>query len=88
MKHIEKDAMRILAEVSMEQNDGDVVQSFKDVKEIDDLLGIVKAKSLINHSKGRKSNREKRFEEVFRARIAAGAEERVNNKTSNDYDVH
>ena len=81
MKHIKRDAMRILAEVSMEQNDGDVVQSFKDVKEIDDLLGLVKAKSLINHSKGRKSNREKRFDEVFRARISAGAEERVNNKT-------
>lgn len=65
--------MRILAEVSMEVNDGDVVQSFKDVKEIDDLLGILKAKSLLNHSKGRKTNVEKRFNEVFRARILAGA---------------
>lgn len=76
MKHIKSDAMPILAEVCMEQNDGDVVQSFKDIKEIDDLLGIVKAKSLINHTKGRRSNREKRFDEVFRARIAAGAEDR------------
>jgi hypothetical protein len=76
MKHIKSDAMPILAEVYMEQNDGDVVQSFKDIKEIDDLLGIVKAKSLINHSKGRRSNKEKRFDEVFRARIAAGAEDR------------
>ena len=72
----QKDAMQILAEVCMEQNNGDVVQSFKDVKEIDDLLGIVKAKSLINHSKGRKSNKEKRFNEVFRARILAGATDR------------
>ena len=70
--------MRILAEVSMEQNDGDVVQSFKDIKLIDDLIGIIKAKSLINHSKGRKPNREKRFEQVFRARIAAAAEDRSN----------
>lgn len=76
MKHIKSDAMPILAEVCMEQNDGDVVQSFKDIKEIDDLLGIVKAKSLINHTKGRRSNKEKRFDEVFRARIAAGAEDR------------
>ena len=76
MKHIKSDAMPILAEVCMEQNDGDVVQSFKDIKVIDDLLGIVKAKSLINHTKGRRSNKEKRFDEVFRARIAAGAEDR------------
>lgn len=76
MKNIKSDAMPILAEVCMEQNDGDVVQSFKDIKEIDDLMGIVKAKSLINHTKGRRSNREKRFDEVFRARIAAGAEDR------------
>lgn len=76
MKHIKSDAMPILAEVCMEQNDGDVVQSFKDIKEIDDLMGIVKAKSLINHTKGRRSNKEKRFDEVFRARLAAGAEDR------------
>lgn len=76
MKHIKSDAMPILAEVCMEQNDGDVVQSFKDIKLIDDLMGIVKAKSLINHTKGRRSNKEKRFDEVFRARIAAGAEDR------------
>lgn len=78
MKHIKKDALPILAEVCMEENEGDVVQSFKDVKVIDDLLGIVKAKSLINHSKGRKSNVEKRFDDVFRARILAAAEERQN----------
>ena len=63
----------------MDVNDGDVVQSFKDIKLIDDLMGIIKAKSLINHSKGRKSNREKRFEEVFRARLLAGANDRMNN---------
>lgn len=74
--NVKPDAMRILAEVSMEENDGDVVQSFKDIKEIDDLLGIVKAKSLINHSKGRRSNAEKRFNEVFRARLLAGATDR------------
>ena len=68
--------MQILAEVSMEENDGDVVQSFKDIKEIDDLLGILKAKSLINHSKGRRPNAEKRFNEVFRARLLAGATDR------------
>ena len=76
MRNIKPDAMRFLAEVSMEENDGDVVQSFKDIKEIDDLLGIVKAKSLINHSKGRRTNLEKRFNEVFRARLLAGATDR------------
>lgn len=77
IRNIKSDALPILAEVCMEQNDGDVVQSFKDIKEIDDLMGIVKAKSLINHSKGRKTNREKRFEEVFRARLLVGAEDRL-----------
>lgn len=76
MRNIKPDAMRILAEVSMEENDGDVVQSFKDIREIDDLLCILKAKSLINHSKGRRSNVEKRFNEVFQARLLAGANER------------
>lgn len=76
MRHIKQDALPILAEVCMEENEGDVVQSFKDIKTIDDLLGIVKAKSLINHSKGRKSNVEKRFDDVFRARVLAAAEER------------
>ena len=64
MKHIKNDAMQILAEVSMEVNDCDVIQSFKDIKVIDDLLGILKAKSLINHSKGRRSNVEKRINEM------------------------
>jgi hypothetical protein len=77
MRNIKSDALQILAEVCMEENNGDVVQSFKDIKEIDDLMGIIKAKSLINHSKGRKSNREKRFDEIFRARILAGANDRV-----------
>lgn len=76
MKHIKKDSLPILAEVCMEENEGDVVQSFKDIKTIDDLLGIVKAKSLINHSKGRKSKVEKRFDDVFRARVLVAAEER------------
>ena len=76
MRHIKQDALQILAEVSMEENEGDVVQSFKDIKVIDDLLGIVKAKSLINFSKGRKSKVEKRFNEIFRARVLAAAEER------------
>lgn len=78
MRHIKRDALPILAEVCMDENEGDVVQSFKDVKVINDLLGIVKAKSLINHSKGRKSNVEKRFGDVFRARVLAAAEERQN----------
>lgn len=77
MKNIKKDAMQIFAEICMEQNDGDVTQSFKDIKEIDDLLGIVKAKSLINHTKGRKSNKEKRFSEVFRAKLAECAANRM-----------
>lgn len=71
--------MQILAEVCMEQNDGDVAKSFREIKLIDDLMGIVKAKSLINHTKGRRSNKEKRFHEVFRARIAAGAEDIIHN---------
>lgn len=78
MRNIKSDAMSILAEVSMEENDGDVVQSFKDIKAIDDLLGILRAKSLLNHSKGRKSNVEKRFNEIFRARLLAASEERKN----------
>ena len=76
MRNIKSDALPILAEVSMEENDGDVVQSFKDIKTIDDLLGIVKAKSLINHSRGRKPKVEKRFDAIFRARLVAAAEER------------
>ena len=78
MRHIKPDALPILAEVCMDENEGDVVQSFKDIKVIDDLLGIVKAKSLINHSKGRTSKCEKRFNDIFRARILAAAEERQN----------
>lgn len=78
MENIKSDAMPIFAEVCMEVNDGDVVQSLKDIRLIDDLMGIIRAKSLINHSKGRKSNREKRFDQVFRARIAAAAEDRSN----------
>ena len=76
MRHIKQDALPILAEVCMEENEGDVVQSFKDIKAIDDLLGIVKAKSLINHSKGRKSKVEKRFNDIFSARVLAAAKER------------
>lgn len=76
MKHIKRDAMQIFAEVSMEVNDGDVIQSFKGIKVIDDLLGIVKAKSLINHAKGRKSNNEKRFDEIFRARLLEASKDR------------
>lgn len=76
MKHIKRDAMQILAEVSMEVNDGDAIKSFKDIKVIDDLLGILKAKSLINHSKGRRSNVEKRFDEIFRARLLEASKDR------------
>ena len=76
MRHIKRDALPIIAEVCMDVNEGDVVQSFNDIKTIDDLLGIVKAKSLINHSKGRKSKVEKRFSDIFRARVLAAAEER------------
>ena len=78
MRNIKSDAMPILAEIVMEENEGDVVQSFKDIKAIDDLLGILRAKSLLNHSKGRKSNVEKRFNEIFRARLLAASEERKN----------
>ena len=78
MRNIKSDAMSILAEASMEVNDGNVVQSFKDIKTIDDLLGILRAKSLLNHSKGRRSNVEKRFNEIFRARLLAASEERKN----------
>ena len=76
MRNIKSDAMPILAEIVMEENEGDVVQSFKDIKVIDDLLGIVKSKSLLNHTKGRRSNVEKRFNEVFRARLLAAVEEK------------
>ena len=76
MKHIKRDAMQILAEVSMGVNDSDVIQSFKDINVIDDLLGIVKAKTLINHAKGRKSKKEKRFDEIFRARLLEASKER------------
>lgn len=76
MKHIKRDALQILAEVSMEQNNGDAIQSFKDIKVIDGLLGIVKSKSLINHAKGRKSKKEKRFDEIFRARLLEASKDR------------
>lgn len=68
--------MQILAEVSMDVNDGDVVQSFKDITVIDDLLGIQQAKSLINHTKGRKSKNEKRFGEIFCARLLEASKDR------------
>ena len=80
MKNIKPDAMPILSEVCMEESDGDVVQSFKEIKLIDDLMGILKLKNLLNHSKGRKSNREKRFDEIFKARLLEGASERTKNK--------
>lgn len=80
MKNISHDAMPILAEVCMEINNGDVLQSYEDVKLIDDLVGIIRAKSLINHTKGRKSNREKRFTEIFKARIFNAAQNRINNQ--------
>lgn len=76
MKNITRDAMQILAEVSMDVNDGDVVQSFKDITVIDDLLGIQQAKSLINHTKGRKSKKEKRFGEIFCARLLEASKDR------------
>ena len=78
MRNSKADAMQILAEVSMEQNDGDVVMSFEDIKAIDGLMGVLKAKSLINHTRGRKTNSEKRFKEIFRARLAEAAENRRN----------
>ena len=80
MKHINTDAMLVLAEICMEKNEGDAVQSYNDIKEIDDLLGILKAKTLINHTKGRRPNREKRYNDVFRARIAAGYDCRMQSK--------
>ena len=76
MKNIESDAMQILAEVCMDENKGDVIKSFKDIKTIDDLLGILKAKSLLNFSKGRKSKVEMRFNEIFRERLFIASKER------------
>ena len=76
MKNIESDAMQILAEVVMDENKGDVIKSFKDIKTIDDLLGILKAKSLLNFSKGRKSKVEMRFNEIFRERLFIASKER------------
>lgn len=77
MKNIKRDAMQILAEVSMDMNGGDVVQSFKDITAIDELLGIIKAKSLINSTRGRKPKNEKRFNEVFRTRVLEAAKART-----------
>lgn len=79
MKNISPDAMPILAEVCMEENNDDVVQSFKEIKLIDDLMGILKVKHLLNHSKGRKSNKEKRFNEIFKARLLEEVKDRMNN---------
>lgn len=76
MKNIESDAMQILAEICMDENKGDVIKSFKDIKTIDDLLGILKAKSLINFSKGRKSKVEMRFNDIFRERLFMASKER------------
>ena len=76
MKNIKPDALQVLAEVCMEENDYDVARSFKQIKLIDDLLGIQRNKSLINHSKGRRTNVEKRFNEVFRARLLMSASEK------------
>lgn len=80
MRSIKSDAMPVLAEICMSENDGDVVQSYKDIKLIDDLLTVVKAKSLLNLSKGRRTKVENRFNDIFRARIFAAATERHQKK--------
>lgn len=79
MKHVKNDALQILAKVCMEVNNGDVLRSFQDIKCIDDLLGIVKSKSLITHTRGRKSAREKSYNDIFHARLLAYHNEKVSN---------
>ncbi len=71
MKNITSEELSVLSEVCMEINNGDVVQSFKDIKKIDELLTIQKMKLFLNNSKGRKSNRERHYIDIFRARVLA-----------------
>ena len=71
MKNITSEELSVLSKVCMETNNGDIVQSFKDIKKIDDLLSIQKMKLFLNNAKGRKSNRERHFIDIFRARVLA-----------------
>lgn len=74
MKVIDSFALPILVEASMEVNCDDVQKSFNQIRLIDDLLLILKSKSLINGSRGRKSNKERRFNDIFRGRLLSEVE--------------
>lgn len=74
MRNIKPDALKTLAEICIEEDDAQ--GAFKTIKEIDDLLGILRHKNLINHTKGRRTNVEKRFDAIFRERIFLGSQER------------
>ena len=49
MKNIKSNEFPILASVVLEENNGDISKSAKDIKKIDLMLGIMKSKSLIVH---------------------------------------
>lgn len=50
MKNIESDAMQILAEICMDENKGDVIKSFKDIKTILTIITYQFLQFLTRHS--------------------------------------
>ena len=49
IKNITKQEFPVLAEVVLEENDGDIAKSAKDIRKIDLMLGVMKSKSLLNN---------------------------------------
>lgn len=47
IKNIKNNEFPILAEVVLEENDGDIAKSAKDIRKIDLMLGVMKQKTLL-----------------------------------------
>ena len=57
MNNIRPDELLTLLEVSLDENGGDIKQAAHDIKTIDLMLGVMKAKSLINRRSRSKQTR-------------------------------
>lgn len=47
IKNIKDNEFPVLAEVVLEENDGDIAKSAKDIRKIDLMLGVMKQKTLL-----------------------------------------
>ena len=47
IKNIKDNEFPVLAEVVLEENDGDIAKSAKDIRKIDPMLGVMKQKTLL-----------------------------------------